>query len=207
MTTAEAAPPPLEGIRATVRDTVEAGQTVSVLQVDLDDFTTVNAGAGREAGDAVLAAALDAGRAFATERGWTWARTGGDEQTLVAPGVTLEEAFLAAERLRVALDEAVGAVLPEGFSCTASVGVSNVPRDAKNADDLLRKADLALYWAKEQGRGRVGLTPGEEMVLKSSYYGVAQLGRLRGLAERLKKKESVLLREALDDLLRKYDRS
>jgi diguanylate cyclase len=41
-------------------------------------------------------------------------------------------------------------------------------------------------------------------VLKSSYYGVAQLGRLKTLAERVGKKESVLLREALDDLLRKY---
>jgi hypothetical protein len=45
------------------------------------------------------------------------------------------------------------------------------------------------------------------MVLKSSYYGVGQLGRLRSLAQRLQKKEAVLLREALDDLLRKYERS
>ena len=72
----------------------------------------------------------------------------------------------------------------------------------------MRKADLALYAAKkEQGGNAIGLTPSDEMVLRSSYYGVAQLGRLRALAERLKKKEAVLLREALDDLLRKYDRS
>jgi hypothetical protein len=45
------------------------------------------------------------------------------------------------------------------------------------------------------------------MVLKSSYYGAAQLARLKGLASRMKKKEAVLLREALDDLLRKYERS
>jgi diguanylate cyclase len=45
------------------------------------------------------------------------------------------------------------------------------------------------------------------MVLKSSYYSTAQLGRLRSLAERMKKKEAVLLREALDDLLRKHERS
>jgi hypothetical protein len=45
------------------------------------------------------------------------------------------------------------------------------------------------------------------MVLKSSYYSSAQLGRLRSLAERLKKKEAVLLREGLDDLLRKHERT
>ena len=53
----------------------------------------------------------------------------------------------------------------------------------------------------------VSLTPGENMVLRSSYYAAAQLGRLRSLAERMKKKEAVLLREALDDLIRKYDRA
>ena len=45
------------------------------------------------------------------------------------------------------------------------------------------------------------------MVLKSSYYSAAQLGRLKALAERLGKKEAVLLREALDELLQRYDRS
>ena len=90
--------------------------------------------------------------------------------------------------------------LGNGAACTASIGVANVPRDAKNADDLLRKADVALYSAKEQGGNAVGLTPGDEMVLKSSYYGVAQVARLKALAERQKKKEAVLLREALDDL-------
>jgi Ribbon-helix-helix domain len=80
----------------------------------------------------------------------------------------------------------------------------NVPRDAKTAEALLGKAQLALHSAKDHGGGRVGLSPGDEMVLKSSYYGVAQLARLKTLAERTGKKESVLLREALDDLLRKY---
>ena len=207
MTTRTETAPPLEHFRATVREALDAGQPVSVMQIDLDDFSTLNTEAGRDAGDRVIEAALEAGRTFAEREGWSWARTGGDEQSVAAPGVSLESAFLSAERLRQAIDEAVAKVVPSGYACTASVGVSNSPRDAKTADDLLRKADLALYSAKEQGAARVGLTPGDEMVLKSSYYGVAQLGRLKGLAERLKKKESVLLREALDDLLRKYDRS
>jgi diguanylate cyclase len=183
---------------------VETHPTTSLLQTDLDRFHELNLEAGREVGDRVLDAVVRTIGDAAAEDGWTAARIGGDEFALLAPGLPLEAAFLRAERLRVALDEAIAGELPEGVRCSASVGVVNVPRDAKTAQDLLRKAQLALHSAKEQGGGRVGLTPGDEMVLKSSYYGVAQLARLKTLAERAGKKESVLLREALDDLLRKY---
>ncbi len=70
----------------------------------------------------------------------------------------------------------------------------------------IKHSDRARYAAKEQGGDSVGRTPSEGMVLKSSCYSAARLGRLKGRAERLKKKEAVFLREALDDLLRKYDR-
>jgi diguanylate cyclase len=183
---------------------VEAHPTTSLIQTDLDRFHELNLGAGREVGDRVLDAVVRTIGEAAAEDGWTAARIGGDEFALLAPGLSLEAAFLRGERLRVALDEAIAAELPDGVSCTASVGVVNVPRDGKTAEDLLGKAQLALHSAKEQGGDRVGLSPGDEMVLKSSYYGVAQLARLKTLAERAGKKESVLLREALDDLLRKY---
>jgi diguanylate cyclase (GGDEF)-like protein len=183
---------------------LEAHATTSLIQTDLDKFHELNLEAGREVGDRVLAAVVETIGVAASEDGWTAARIGGDEFALLAPGVPLEAAFLRGEQLRVALDEAIARELPDGVSCTASVGVVNVPRDAKKPEDLLRKAQVALHSAKEQGGGRVGLSPGEEMVLKSSYYGTAQLARLKTLAERAGKKESVLLREALDDLLRKY---
>jgi diguanylate cyclase len=179
----------------------------SLLQIDLDDFMGINENAGREAGDRVLAAAAGTLQAAGKKEGWTLVRIGGDEFAMVAPGLGLEQAFLRADALRRSLGEAMAKALKNGRACTASIGVANVPRDAKTAEELLRKADLALYSAKEQGGNAVGLTPGDEMVLKSSYYGVAQLARLKSLAERQKKKEAVLLREALDDVLRKYDRS
>jgi diguanylate cyclase len=178
--------------------------TTSLIQTDLDRFHELNQEAGREVGDRVLAAVTRTIDEAASEDGWTAARIGGDEFALLAPGLPLEAAFLRGERLRISLDEAIATELPDGVSCTASVGVVNAPRDGKTPQDLLRKAQLALYSAKEQGGDRVGLSLGDEMVLKSSYYGVAQLARLKTLAERAGKKESVLLREALDDLLQKY---
>lgn len=180
--------------------------TASLLHLDLDGLHDINVRGGHDAGDRVIGAAAEVLASAAKREGWTLGRIGGDEFALLAPGVPLEVAFLRAEQLRQQLDAALAKAVPKGQRCTASIGVAALPRDAKMPEELMRKADLALHAAKEQGGDTVALTPGDEMVLKSSYYGAAQLGRLKALAERHKKKEAVLLREALDDLLKKYDR-
>lgn len=185
---------------------IETESTVSFFEIDLDDLRTLNQEVGRPAGDRFVNGAAAALAGAAAREKWIAGRIGGDEFAILLPGVSLERAFLRAEKLRAELGDILKKAVPER-RCTTSIGVANYPRDAKNAEELGRKADLALYAAKEQGGDAVSLTPGENMVLRSSYYAVAQLGRLRGLAERLKKKEAVLLREALDDVLRKYDRT
>jgi diguanylate cyclase (GGDEF)-like protein len=198
---------PRDRVSEVVTRALAADGVASFLQVDIDRFEEVNSSLGREAGDRVLATVIAVANAAAKEEAWTYLRLGGDEFGLLAPSVTLEAAFLRAERLRAELGEALAREVPAELRCAASIGVANVPRDAKTADELLRKADLALFAAKDQGGDTVALTPGDEMVLKSSYYTVAQLGRLKTLAERLGMKEAVLLREALDELLQRYDRS
>ena len=179
----------------------------AILLIDLDDFHGVNVNAGRDAGDKVIRAAFAVLKKWVQQERWMLGRVGGDEFALYAPGMALEAAFLRAETLRQELDAAMAKALPKGLRCTASIGVAAAPRDAKTSEELMKKADLALYAAKDQGGHTVALAPSDEMVLKSSYYTASQLGRLRSLAERQKKKEAVLLREALDDVLRKYDRS
>jgi len=180
--------------------------TGALMHLDLDNLHALNQSAGHDAGDKVIAAASSVLTRVAADEDWTLGRIGGDEFALLAPGLALEPAFLRADQLRRELDGAIAKVLPRGHRVTVSIGVAAAPRDAKEPNALRRKADLALHAAKEQGGDAVGLPPSEDMVLKSSYYDAAQLGRLKGLAERLKQKEAPLLREALDDLLRKYDR-
>ncbi len=193
--------------RSMVAKTLEKKDaTGAVLLLDLDNFHQVNVQAGHAKGDAVLGAVVRILKKWA-EDGWRVGRIGGDEFALFAAGTALETAFLRADRLRHDLNAALAKEAPKGLKVTASIGVAGLPRDAKSASELMNKADLALYAAKEQGGDTVALAPGDEMVLKSSYYTAAQLGRLKALAERMKKKESVLLREALDDVLRKYDRA
>lgn len=193
-------------------DALKRDPVASLLDVDLDGLLELNANAGHDVGDTAIAAVTAALVAIAKRETWTLGRIGGDEFALLASGVALEPAFLRADQIRKELDAALTKALPAGRRCTVTIGVANTPRDTKGrgaeaASELLRRADLALHAAKEQGGDAVGLTPSDDMVLKSSYYSAAQLGRLKGLAERMKKKEAVLLREALDDLLRKYERS
>jgi diguanylate cyclase (GGDEF)-like protein len=184
----------------------------TLVHLDLDDLIGLNEKHGRDAGDKAIGAIIATLAKTAAKEGWTLGRIGGDEFALLAPGTSLEPVFLRAEQLRQEIDAALAKVVPHGHKSTVSIGVANMPRDTRSrgpvgADELMRKADLALLAAKEQGGDAVGLTPSDDMVLKSSYYSAAQLGRLKGLAERQKKKEAALLREALDDLLRKHERS
>ena len=181
-------------------------QQVTLLLLDIDNLHQLNTVNGREAGDRAINAAIAELSRTARREGWTLGRIGGDEFAVVAPGLTVEAAFLRADGLRREIDAAFAKVLARGQRCAVSIGVANIPRDAKTPDELMRKADLALYAAKEQGGDTVGLTPADDMVLKSSYYSAAQLARLKGLAERRKTKEAVILREALEEALRKYDR-
>jgi diguanylate cyclase (GGDEF)-like protein len=194
------------GFGRAAKQATDKDATVSYFAIDLDGIFGLNAEIGRSAGDRLIGGAIQALLRAAGPEKWSVGRVGGDEFTVLLPGVPLEQAFLRAEKLRADIGDALRKAVPER-RCTASIGVANYPRDAKNADELARKAGLALYAAKEQGGDAVSLTPGENMVLRSSYYATPQLGRLKSLAERQKKKEAVLLREALDDLLRKYDRA
>jgi len=178
----------------------------TLLLLDIDNLHQLNTVHGREAGDRAIGAAVAELARTARRESWTLGRLGGDEFALLAPGLTVEAAFLRADALRRDIDAAFAKVLARGQRCAVSIGVANIPRDAKGPDELMRKADLALYAAKEQGGDTVGLTPANDMVLKSSYYSAAQLSRLKALAERRKTKEAVLLREGLEDVLRKYDR-
>ncbi len=191
---------------AMVAKALEKEPAGAALLVDLDSFHQVNVEAGREVGDRVIRAGMAVLKKWAEAGEWRVGRVGGDEFALFGSGLALEAAFLKADRLRQDLDTAMAKEAPKGLRVTASIGVAAAPRDAKTSSELMKKADLALYAAKEQGSDSVALAPSDEMLLKSSYYTAAQLGRLKALAERQKKKESVLLREALDELLRKYDR-
>ena len=128
------------------------GDALAVHFVDLDRFKTVNDTLGHPLGDALLKIAAERLRGCVRE-GDTVARLGGDEFAVVQTG--LDDAN-GATRLAARIVEAMSAPFDlQGHQVVigASVGVSLAPTDGDEADELLKKADMALYRAKADGRG------------------------------------------------------
>ncbi|MEN3359712.1 MAG: hypothetical protein V7637_3694 [Mycobacteriales bacterium] len=135
-----------------------SGIQMAVLFVDLDRFKLINDSRGHEAGDEVLRAVSErlAGMARDTD---TVARLAGDEFVVISEGLTVgTEAVRLAERIVAALSAPIP-IRSGGereVSVGASVGIAITSGDtALEPEDLLRDADVAMYRAKERGRGRV----------------------------------------------------
>ena len=97
------------------------------------------------------------------------------------------------------------AFLPDGRAQTISVGIASAPDDGASYLDLVRKAEGAMVRAKTGDANRVCLAREEKMITKTSHYTAEQLKRLTKVSKRESVGEAVLLREALDALLKKYD--
>ena len=76
---------------------------------------------------------------------------------------------------------------------------------AFNNIELIRKADGALYRAKTLGKNKVALAREEKLITKTAHYTVEQLKRLEKLSKERGINEAALMREALDELLKKYN--
>jgi diguanylate cyclase (GGDEF)-like protein len=125
----------------------EAGVPLSVCLFDLDNFKQINDRYGHPVGDKVLAQVAarlrTAGNAF---------RLGGDEFALVLPGLGELDALEQMERLV----QALGADTTEhGGTVSFSAGVATFPQHGTERGELVRVADISLYWAKAEGKNRV----------------------------------------------------
>jgi diguanylate cyclase (GGDEF)-like protein len=195
----------VQAVRAAIAGLPEDG-TVSACLVDVDGFAAVNDRHGHAVGDAVLKAVAGHLVQGIGARGSVF-RYAGDEFMAVLPGVEKEEAFLVLEGLRGAFDREHELEAEDGplqVALTLSVGVAAAPEDGRAWQALARKAGDAVHRAKVSGRNKVCLAREERMVTKTSHYTQGQLDRLAELAGKEGPGEAVLLREALDDLLRKY---
>jgi diguanylate cyclase (GGDEF)-like protein len=129
----------------------ETGARVAVLFIDLDDFKTINDTMGHAAGDALLE---EVGRRIEASIGEndTAARLGGDEFAVLLPSAAEGEARAAAERILVALGDPVE-VEGQPVVTQASIGIA-WQGSAADASELMQHADVAMYTAKRDGKGR-----------------------------------------------------
>lgn len=131
-------------------------RSLSLMMIDLDDFKNYNDTHGHQLGDRLL---QDLTRCFRKliRKTDVAARYGGEEFVILMPETVQEMAVSLAKRICVAVADYPfihGETQPLG-RVTISVGVAEFPSEADSTDSLIRKADQALYRAKEKGKNRV----------------------------------------------------
>jgi diguanylate cyclase (GGDEF)-like protein len=119
--------------------------------IDLDYLRDINNAYGHRMGDAVIVGIAEAIRAV-TRRSDLAVRFGGEEYAVLMPDTTIENAVTVLERIRAEVSTRVFEVDGASAHATVSAGIAAGPGDV---DDLVARADAALYRAKEAGRNRV----------------------------------------------------
>jgi diguanylate cyclase (GGDEF)-like protein len=144
----------MERLRQEVKRVSRYGPPASLLMIDIDHFKKVNDTYGHQAGDVVLCNVAGLVRAALRETD-LFARYGGEEFVLLATGTEQAGAFILAERLRKLIE---GSVFTQGgnrIAVTVSIGIGVWETSiSEDFEELIRRADTALYRAKEQGRNR-----------------------------------------------------
>ena len=129
------------------------GSTVALAFVDLDGFKIVNDTHGHAVGDEVLRIVADRMR-NCVRAADTVARFAGDEYVVLLEDVDEPTARGLAERILAEVRAPISAS-GDVLSVTASIGLALADADTRDADDLLRAADAAMYRGKQQGRDRI----------------------------------------------------
>ncbi len=129
-------------------------ETLAMLMIDLDFFKKVNDFYGHDVGDIVLTE-LATILKDQTRPEDIVARKGGEEFAIILKQCNLENAEMISERIRKAVEDFIFVKDQYPISLTISTGLSFYPNDAKEAKELIKTSDLALYLAKANGRNRV----------------------------------------------------
>lgn len=128
---------------------------LSLMMVDLDLFKDYNDRFGHIAGDVVLKTVANILKEFFGQPGNLICRYGGEEFCVVLPDCSKNQALELAEKFRIRISEEIILLRREQTKITVSVGVAAFPVDAHRKEELIHKADSALYEAKSAGRNKV----------------------------------------------------
>ncbi len=139
----------------------EMQQPLTIAIIDMDHFKVINDRCGHAAGDHVLKEFARAGREALRESD-ILGRWGGEEFLLVMPETSLDLAVASLERMRTLV---CGIRLPttgSGLRVTLSAGLSCGDENTRSLDELIARADAALYTAKNDGRDAIRIADGNE---------------------------------------------
>lgn len=146
---------------------VERGDDLAIVMVDLDHFKSINDRYGHQAGDTCLKAAASVLSGVCSDRPCHIARYGGEEFALVLPACSLEDGCSVAEAIRTAISSLrIKAPQDDIIRMTASLGVASMRSGVfDSSEQILENADKALYRAKHSGRNNVKAIAGHDIAV------------------------------------------
>ncbi len=127
---------------------------LSTMVIDVDMFKTYNDSYGHDVGDAVLKQVAGAVKGALRAQDIV-ARTGGDEFLVICPDTGLDAALACAERVRFAVESAPLVLGGQTLNMSVSIGVATRDTVMSEPEALIKRADQALYLAKNKGRNRI----------------------------------------------------
>ena len=133
-------------------------QPFTIISLDLDYLKKINDTYGHMAGDIAIKAIADVMKKNARSIDIP-ARLGGEEFSILLPGIDSNGGMVAAERIRAAIENEE---VPQIGKITASIGVGTYPEHSMNIDELVEMTDQAMYRSKINGRNRVTIAKQNE---------------------------------------------
>ncbi|EQB39093.1 hypothetical protein M947_07995 [Sulfurimonas hongkongensis] len=129
------------------------GEIYSVIIIDIDKFKLINDNYGHDVGDKILISVVEILNSKIRQTD-VLGRWGGEEFLIICPKSDMDQAYIVAQKLRVAIQEHEFPIIKK---LTCSFGVSQYRSKDKNSDAVIKKADEALYISKENGRNMVSV--------------------------------------------------
>jgi diguanylate cyclase (GGDEF)-like protein len=130
-------------------------QRLSLMMIDIDFFKQYNDKFGHTAGDIVLKKVASLLKEVLVLLNPLLCRFGGEEFLVMLPEIDKQRAFEVAEELRQRIEREKVLLRRQSTSVTVSIGLASLPLDTKDDDELIQKADKAMYEAKRKGRNQV----------------------------------------------------
>lgn len=137
-------------VKLAIAQHARRAEPFALAMIDVDRFKRINDAMGHHVGDGLLKEFVARVKGSLRPAD-TFARMGGDEFVLLLPECDETQALAISDRVLESLEPPV-TVGSQELHVTASIGISRFPRDGTDPHELLRCADVAMYWVKEHGR-------------------------------------------------------
>ena len=132
-----------------------SGRSGAIIYLDLDDFKHINDGLGHQYGDVLLKAISNSMRRIEGIEN-TCYRMGGDEFVIIVPCSSYPKFEAIKEEIRVVFNKP-WFLKGADYYCTSSIGIVTFPEDGDTVQELIKKADIAMYQAKKSGKNKVSI--------------------------------------------------